>query len=193
MKKISPLNRRYKRALFHLGLTVLLLGVQVWVWQRIERAAEVVHQRRSEQQQLHALQARVDQIKQTNVVQQGYADQLNVVVPQQAALPQVVERLERLAVESRVQLDIVDISDLPPAPDSEVDVPLKPVGVSIRVLGSAPQLLTMIDAIEHVQEIAIIERWSLNPASVQPLPGTLPGQNLYSLSAHVIFFLSKDH
>lgn len=192
MTKLPKLNLRYRRVLLRLGLVIAFLVIQPLLWRQVAAVARTVHQQRSAQEQGLSLQARVAQIEQVNATQQGFVDQLAVVVPPSEALPQVVERLERIAGEQATQLDILDISEIARPIDSPSVLPIKPVRVAIQVNGSAAQLLNVIEQIEHVQEITLIERWSLNPASQQVTPSPQPGQYTYSLIANVIFFLQAD-
>ena len=137
------------------------------------------------------MRLRVDQVKQGTVAQQDFLDQLTAVAPPASSLPQVVERLERLSADQQTQLEILNISDVNPV-DDIASVPIKAVRVTIQVRGRAEYLLAVMDRIEHVQEIAIIEQWSLNPATGQLVPSPQPGEHLYSLIAQVLFFFQED-
>lgn len=179
----------WRRLWLRLLAVLVLLALQPWLWQGVKEATTRVHQLRSERQQLASVQERVGQIKQVMATQRELLDQLQVVVPTSEKLSQVVERLERVAGEQQAELTILDISTVPPPLDAAVSVPIVSVRVTLQVKGDATALLSFIDHLEHIQEIAVIEQWSLNPASVQAVPSPQPGQYLYSLTANVIFFL----
>lgn len=192
MKKILRINLHYRRVALRLIVLAFVVGVQPWLWGAVKTKANAIHAKRSEALQLATLQTRVEQIKQGNVTTGNFQDQLTAVAPTTTALSQVIERLERLASDQQTQLEILNIADVTIPEGEVVPVSIKPVRIAIQVRGRAEQLLGIIDRIENIQEIAVIEQWSLNPAALQPVASPLPGEHLYALTAQVLFFLQDD-
>lgn len=191
MKKILRFNHRYQRIIPRLLAIIVLVGLQPWLWGLVLARATSLQAQRSQQAQLVTLRSRIEQIKKNAVTQEDFLDQVSAAVPARAALPQVIERLERLSADQQTQLEILDISDVPRVNDDVAAIPIRTVRVAIQVKGSAVQVLSVIDSIEHIQEVAMIERWSLNPAPVQLVPSPVPGEYLYFLTANVLFFLNE--
>lgn len=180
----------WQKFLVTLVVVMGLAVVQPWLWGYVKGGAEAIHNRRTEEQQLKELIERLAVIEQKHTEQAALLDGLTVIFPHATATSQVVDRLEVLADRQSVELSVQNIAPPTAAPGEKPTV-LSPTVVSVQVKGSATRLLQYIDAVEHVQELAVIQSWDLAPA---PAVATLPSGALavspgYTLAMNILFYL----
>lgn len=182
--------RVWRKFLITLVVVIGLGAGQPWLWGYVKQGAEDIHNRRTEEQQLQELTERLRTIEQKHTDQAPLLDGLAVVFPRARDTSQVVERLEQLADRQSVELTVQNIAPPPAGPGKKPSV-LSPTIVSVQVKGSATRLLQYIDAVEHVQELAIVQSWDLAaapPVAAAPAgaPVSSPG---YTVAMNILFYL----
>ena len=169
---------------------VLVIG-QFVLWGFVQSSADALHTKRTEQQQLDQLQARVQSIQAKFQADQPLVDQLSVPFPKAANTPQVVDRLEQVATKTGVRMSLTNIATQAPATAaSKTASQLNVVTVTLKLDGSAHGLLEYIAALEHIQEVATLQQWTLQPVPVAPgTPAQTAAPQLFTMTANVLFYL----
>ncbi len=184
------IRRRYQRLALSILLLIILVGVQPLLWRLVKRQAELVHSRRTLEQQQADVQLRVQAMRDNLNQQQDNISTMDAVAPQFKSLPQAVERLELLAERRSLSLEIQGINRQAVEDRSRI----KPVTVVLRAFGPVESVLSFMEQIEHVQELTQIESWQLEPTQAPPGVVLEPSATNYSFSAEIIFFLrTKDN
>ncbi|MEX1997971.1 MAG: hypothetical protein WEA04_04865 [Candidatus Andersenbacteria bacterium] len=186
-------SQQYQKIVLRSIMLVILIVAQPFLWSMVAGVANRVHAQQSQKQQIIDVQARTAQIREINVSQKEFLDQLDVVVPLAGSLSQIIERLERLATDRQLRLSILDIKEdvLEEATDLE-NIPVQRFRISLQVTGTPAQLLTYIDAVEHVQELTILEDWSFVAATA---PVSFPAPDAvypYTATMSLLFFLQSE-
>ncbi|MAF80862.1 hypothetical protein CL628_02505 [bacterium] len=182
------IKRRYQRLALSILLLIILVGVQPLLWRLVKRQAELVHSRRTLEQQQADVQLRAEAMRGNLNQQRDNISTMDAVAPQFKSLPQAVERLELLAERRALSLEIQGISRL----NVEDTTSIRPVSVVLRAFGPVESVLSFMEQIEHVQELTQVQSWQLEPSEAPPsviLEGA--GTN-YRLSAEIIFFLRAE-
>lgn len=169
------------------GVLLVVLGIaQPFLWNFVWRSADALHSKRTEEQQLQELQARIKDSNAQYQAQQPLVDQLSVSFPKAADTSQVVDRMEQLANKVGVALSIKNI--VTEAPTKKTTSGLSNFVVTIKADGTAHGLLQYIDALEHAQEVATIRQWVITPG-----PASTAGQPIslvpFTMTANVVFYL----
>lgn len=192
--RFASLNKKYKQLFGALVLMLILGGIQPFLWQMVTNRVIDVQLKQSQEEQIVNVQERNQTMQQNLAAQESFLNQLTVVAPPIEARTQVVERLELLADKHTLPIEISLIQELPDGGRSAVSQ-IVPVVLSVSVQGSVDRLLTFMQEVEHVQELTVVESWSLNPhagppatsdPAAQPTPTPLP---IYELRMDVLFFL----
>lgn len=177
-----------------LVVTILMLialgGAQPFLWGYVKASADALHARRTEEQQLQELQARIHDIETKYKAGQPLIDQLSVPFPKTGQTSQVVDRLEQLADKTGVAMEITNILTDPPSKKGGGN--LNSFVVTVRVDGTAHGLLQYIDALEHIQEVVTLRQWVFNavPVSATIVPGAKPTYP-FSMNMNVVFYLQQ--
>lgn len=197
--KLSSLQSGVWRQLFiAIGILLVLIVGQTWIWGYVRSGAETLHTRRTEEQQLAELQQRLASIEAKRQEQLPLLDQLVVVFPRASDTSQVVDRLEQLADQQALRLVIQNIGT--EASTTKTNQGLIPKVVTLRVEGTVPKLLQYIDGVEHIQEVAKVRSWSLNLLAVPsttPVPGQpvviqSPTNVLYQMTMNIVFYFQSQ-
>lgn len=168
---------------------VIVLGIgQLWLWPFVHQSAFDLQDEWTREGQLQEMQKRIGEITQAYDEQRANLDQLRAAFPYQNETAQVVERLEQLAAQTGVDLDITGIQETP-AEDLTSSDSIVPITVRLQVTGLAPALLRYLDAIEQVQELTQVQAWSLAPFRRADQPTVTPAVGLYGLAVEIIFYL----
>lgn len=199
INKLSKLRGHTKKIVLKCLIIIIMLGLQPFVWRQVEVHAVEVHRKRSQKDQAGDLQTRIEQIKQVNEKQKEFLNQLEVVVPYEASLPQLVERLEHLATERGVHLTIQSIEEVLIG-EEEDEVAVIPMLVTLQTLGRPADVLEYVAAVEHIQELNIIQSIALQPATeaqptTTPAPGALPTPTLptpYGATLTILFLFQQQ-
>lgn len=187
-------SRHYKKIASRVAVIIVLAVLQPLLWNAVQHTAKQVQAKRSQQQQIGEVAGRVEQMNQALAASQNLVDQLDVVIPVADRLPQIIEQIERLALDQQVNLNIRDIVETSPSAEDETHPLFLPVRVSAQVTGSVPALLAFIDAVEHLPELTFLEGWSLTVIAPTPLPQVIPSPTTtVTLTVHIVFFVQTPH
>lgn len=188
-------NRHYKKITLRAVLVLILLAIQPLLWQTVSQAAGRLHDKQSEREHIAEIAARIERIEQARAATQEQLSQLETVIPPSVRLPQIIERVERLAADAAVELTVRDIIETPLKPDMD-PLPFTPVRVTVEVKGSPATLLAFLDAVEHLPELTFIEGWSIITLTPSAPPAPSPGVaalSTFTLTAHIVFFVQTPH
>lgn len=175
-------NRKYRRLATTIVLLVVLVSVQPFLWRFVHRQALQLQQKRSQGQQIANVQARNQEVEKTLHMQRGFLDQLELVSPPTTSLTQAVERVEQLGDQLGLLVTITVIQEVPASNSVVKEDDIVPVAVSVDTVGSANQLLSFLDRVEHTQELSIVPRWGLTPVTLS---------STYMLNMDILFFLRR--
>lgn len=165
---------------------LVLLIAQFFVWNFVESSANRLQEKRTQETQLINLQERIAEVEATFENQQALLDQLEVIFPNRGATSQAVERLERLAEQEGVSLEIKSISET----EKEQLVELE---VAVIASGPAPFLLQYMDVVEHVSELTKISKWTVEPSKTKSNEeDVVRSVELFDLSMSVIFYMQAN-
>lgn len=199
----SPL----KNLAVRIVLLLVLVAAQPFLWRVVASAANSVHQKRSERQQIGDVQGRIQQIRQNKDTQKELLDQLKVVVPIEDALLTIIERLQLLADPDHHNVQLL-LQGIERQAKTENTAPSSMVPFSINVIatGRISNVLSYLHRLEHLQELVVVRSISLVPAATLPssnfplptvLPSPLPGatpfpavntEPIYAMTLNLLFF-----
>lgn len=140
-------------------VAVGLIAGQPWLWNTVRSRAELLHGKQNQVDQLKDITTRIQTIDQIYQKKRSLLDQLLVVFPRLTDAPQVVEQLEHIADEQHVTLTIRSLVD--PVQGKKSKSRLIPLPVIAHVEGDLPQLLSYLEAIEHIQQLTAVRTWSV--------------------------------
>lgn len=178
-----PRDRDARRLVLTSACALALLGIQPWLWGRVFDAAAQFRDRQTQQVQLTNVQQLTDEIRQVNPSQTALLEQATVAFPVVGAVPQIVERLEGLAEAQGLAMQLESIREITPTVRTQK---LLPFDMALTVVGSPRAILTFFDAVEHMQELTEVGKWTLEPVTVPAV-----GQKVYRLEMTVRFFLQR--
>lgn len=151
-----------------ISLIVVLGGGQFFLWQYVSSVAGQLHSHRTNTEQSQVLSAKISEARRLLLLEQKKLSGLSAVFPSKEAVSQVVGRIEALADDKKLQLDIAGIEDGKPV-EAGKEVFLTKV-FSIHVVGPADALLAFFEGLEHQKELIEIHSWNI--ASDTPDPNT---------------------
>jgi hypothetical protein len=167
--------------LVSLILVLVLVGAQFFVWPLLGEQVTSWQEARRQDEQLRRLQEKLSAMEATYDKQQPLLEQLVIVTPGENTVSQVVERLESLAGERGVTIQIKNIT-------TEATDRLSPVVISLELRGLPGSLLSYLQSVEHRPELTQVRTWTLERvtqgAGAQPLPGAT-----HTLMMTVVFYL----
>lgn len=194
MAGINVVNRKYRRLVATIFLMVLLGGAQPFLWSWVNQQALHLQQQRSQDQQIANVINRNAEVKQRLTTTKEFLNQLEVVSPPTTSKTQVVERIEQLADQLGLQIDITVIQELATKETTGKEAHVIPVSMSVATTGTTAQLLRFMDRVEHTQELSVVSQWALEPgpppAVVAGAPVTV-GPAPYTLTMDIFFYLRK--
>ncbi len=181
---------RYKRRLLVSALTLLLLlAGQFFLWRFVHQAAMTLQIKRTENQQLANLRARLRAVDEALVSQQPALDSLINVFPLLNFSSQAVEKLEGLAERHGLALTIANIKE-EAAITSRGRSDIVPLAFIVKVVGNSDDLLGYLDDIEHGEELVVIKSWLLENSTDQLAASGVPTLQ-HSLTIDLTFYLQK--
>lgn len=212
--KGSRLSQRVKGLVVVVLVVVALISVQPFLWKAVNELAEELNQKRFQIKQISEVKSRSKEIKDEYEKQEVFLQQLTAVVPLGRETLQVIERLEGLANEIGADIEVesireeevllvgemVELEEVPIKTSSRTsrrapskkekelkkDEPrLLPLVVAVEVRAIPSVLLRYIEAVEHVQELAVVRSFILEPSNVD----SEDNESEYVLSMEVIFYL----
>jgi hypothetical protein len=178
MKFLSPnKNKVLSRAI----LIFLLLVAQFFLWPYVQELATRRFQARSQDRQLKEVQEKIAKLtEEINRQKEGQEETL-LVVPGYEQKTRIIDRLESLALERGVGINIRTITDEKPVTD------IIPLALDLQVIGESDQVLRYLVAVEHLPEITTVRNWALFP--VAPPPGVTTSE--YAMDMILIFYLQS--
>ncbi len=154
-------------------LLIILGAVQPFLWKRVATSATKLQDTQTIEQQYADLQKRLEETTKSRNEQQELFDQLSVVYPNVNNTSQVIERLEQLATQWFVIMQIRTIQEDQPIKTKSDTLKIIPLKITVEVTAPPERILSYVDAVEHMQELARITSFLLQ--EVDPTaPGTTP-------------------
>lgn len=175
------LRDRLKRFIIVASVVFGLVLVQPFLWSAVRRVSDHLHEDRSKLRQIAEIEKRIEDIQRDRDDQDVLLEQLTAVVPEDKDTLHVLERLEGVAQQLGVALEVSSIEEEEslgagetPAVEIAVELAVEPavapavepavalvasgrrvfpLVVTVSAVGPVTQLLAYIDAIEHIQEL----------------------------------------
>jgi len=170
-----------------LGLA-LLVG-QFWLWMRVRTSLEEWRSASSLEEQREIINSRSGSIEGVLRQQKILLDQLSIVAPPVANVSQLIDRLERMADERQLTVRVRNIAE-------GRGQGVVPLDLEIRATGSMDDLLSYLQAIEHLQELTRLTQWTVSQETVrrgvQDSQTTVASEQLYSMSMNMSFYVQLD-
>jgi hypothetical protein len=197
------------RLIISLTATVLVLsGAQPFLWKWVKSRSVALHELRIQAEQIEEVKKRTEEMQDNYDNQKVFVAQLDSVVPQSRNALQVVERLETATqglgvslqvsrIDEGVELkqgEVPTVSAEAAQPEDDIKVTARerswifPLFITITATGRPEALIEYIDAVEHVQELSHIQKFTIAPASGNAISGT-QAEGDYQLSMTVVFYL----
>jgi len=193
-------------------IVLALLVLQPFLWKMVQNRAEVLHEKRTQAEQIEEVRRRIENIQENYDSQRIFIEQLTSVIPQSRDALQVIERLETasqgldvLLEVSRIDegLPLRSVEDLQETDETEARSVAEesatvaggeagrifPLYITLTVTGVPEVLIEYIDAIEHVQELSRIQKFTLSPAVSEEEQLTGVESRNFQLLMTVIFYL----
>lgn len=187
---LGTVNKKYRRLGITLLLMVVLAVAQPFLWNFVHAQALSLQQRQSQGEQITNVRERNADVAAKLAASRDFLSQLDVVAPLASAKTHVVERVELLADQLGLALDITVIQEVQNNAVVVSNDHVAPVSMSMTTTGTIQQLLAFLDRVEHTQELSLVPTWSLVPATVTTsAQGVTSGVDQYTLTMDVYFFL----
>lgn len=168
------------------ALVVLLIGTQPFLWRWVRGRSIALHELRIMAEQIEEVKKRTKEMQENYDNQKVFVAQLDSVVPPSRNAIQVIERLETATQGLNVTMQVSRIdegvalkqsqaveleeADQPRATptktknNDEQGVAIVPLFITVNVTGRPEKLIEYIDVVEHVQELAYIQKFTITPA-----------------------------
>lgn len=139
--------------------------------------------KRSQIQQVTGMRSRIKAAEDNFKEQQALLNQLTAVVPMNRDTIQILERVEGVASQMNLTVEVVGITEGEPYSYGGVgSIPIFPLVVAVTALGQPSQLLEYIEAVEHVQELVQVKSFVISPGE----------GSLFSLDMAITFYLQQQ-
>ncbi len=169
---------------------VVLLIIQPFLWRLVTFVADQYHGKLTEEGQYENVQSRLITIETSSESDEALLRQLDPVFPRSTSASKPVERLEGLADESGVVLDIISISDTDENIAGKKIPGIVKLKITAQALGDAASLLEYLEAVEHTDELVTVDSWGLRLADTTQ--GVNSPLQQYSLLAEFSFYLQTN-
>ena len=188
---------------------LLFAGLQPFLWGWVKNRSLALHELRIQAEQIEEVKKRTKEMQDNYNNQKVFVAQLDSVVPQSRNALQVIERLETAAQGLIVKLEVSRIDEgvelnldggavleetgaAKPAAkktknNNEPGSSIFPLFITVTATGKPEALVEYIDAVEHVQELSYIQKFTLSPASAAVGATEVSGD--YQLLMTVVFYL----
>jgi len=164
---------------------VLGLGLlQPLLWRWVSVATIQLQQNRFQDRQIGEVRSRSKAAEQELIDKQVLVEQLAAVAPAAVNTLQVIERMERMAAEYEVLLEIASIEESE-AFGQEANVPVQQLVkllMTTVLIGEPAALLSWLDAVEHMPELSEAEGMRLTYASQS---------SAWRMDVRVLFYMQK--
>ncbi|MFH1354003.1 MAG: hypothetical protein ABIH36_01825 [bacterium] len=182
MFRLSP---RMVRRIRLLGITVAVIAglvvAQAFLWQMVRSMTVRFQEKRSQIQQVAELKSRIEITESNYKKQRASLDQLTAVVPFNRDTIQVLERLESVANQMSMEIDVVGIVEGEPLWSAGGGAAVFPLTVSVTTSGKPSQLLDYVEEMEYVQELVQVQSFAI----------TAGNGDLFNLDMAVTFYLQQ--
>lgn len=174
---------RIRTLVITIAVILGLLIAQPFLW-RLARSMTIrLQDKRSQVQQVTEIKSRIKDARDNLKEQQAALNQLTVVVPVSRDTIQILERVEGVARQMNLTVEVVGITEGEPySYGGAGSIPVFPLVVSVSALGQPSQLLEYIEAMEHVRELAQIKSFVVSPGE----------GGLFSLDMTITFYLQQQ-
>lgn len=191
-------------------VVVLMAGAQPWLWRWVRNRAVDLHELRIQTEQIDEVQKRTKEVQDNYENQKVFVAQLDSVVPQSRNALQVIERLETATQGLGIDLEVSRIDEgaglaeglgggsseasVPDGTaekakaDSEEGSAIFPLFITVTAIGRPEALVEYVDAVEHVQELSYIQKFTISPQAARAVGGQEPGGS-FQLLMTVVFYL----
>jgi|GEM_PF-3079810 hypothetical protein len=199
---------------FSVILLLVLIMVQPYLWGMVKSRALTLHERRTLTEQIKEVEIKNRDTRNNYESQNVYIDQLTSVIPSSRDALQVIERLETATQGLDVQVDVSRIDEgtslksivdtesgignnAKPAqalvPTTEEISKIFPLHITLVAKGSSDALVEYIDAIEHVQELSMIQKFTISPVTIKTSQTPEQDQSQFQLLMTVVFYLQEEN
>lgn len=191
------------------ALAALLIGAQPFLWGWVKSRSIALHELRIRAEQIEEVRKRTQEMQENYDNQKVFVAQLDSVVPPSRNAIQVIERLETatqgldvslqvsridegvaLKQSQAAELEEADQPKTTPSKTSNNDesvVAIVPLFITVNVTGKPEKLVEYIDAVEHVQELSYIQKFTITPAPNKA--SVTGGEPDFQLLMTVVFYL----
>lgn len=192
-----------------------LLILQPFLWGMVETRALALHERRTLTEQIKETEIRNREIRNKYESQSIYIEQLASVIPGSSDALQVIERLETATQGLDVQVEVSRIDEGTSiksiiGKDTKLNVEggitieetmavsgekvskIFPLYITLIVTGPPEALIDYIDAVEHVQELSMIQKFTLSPRVPKIGQDVQLDQRDFQLLMTAVFYLQNE-
>ena len=211
---LSQKSSSVKVLVILIAFLFVLLVLQPFLWGMVKRRALALHERRTLTEQIKETEIRTMDIRNKYDIQSIYIKQLASVIPSSAL--QVIERLETATQGLGVQVEVSRIDEgaslkssagigvgsefgsdkiMPSAIalDNKSKSNVFPLHITLVATGSSQALVEYIDAVEHVQELSMIQKFTISPGTTRFGQAVDQDQNGFQLLMTVVFYLQDNN
>jgi hypothetical protein len=199
-----------KILVFLVVFLLVLLVLQPFLWGVVKNGALALHERRTLAEQIKEIEIRIRDVRNNYESQSVYIDQLASIIPDSRDALQVIERLETATQGLDVQVEVSRIDEgtslKSVGADSESEVEAtqaaaldsrKPSGVfplhiTLVVTGPPEALVEYIDVVEHVQELSMVQKFTISPVVPKPGQTEVLNPDRFQLMMTAVFYLQDE-
>ena len=181
IRSLSPrLLRRIRTLVITVVVILGLLIAQPFLWRLVGSMTIRLQDKRSQIQQVTEMKSRIKAAEDNLKEQQASLNQLTAVVPMNRDTIQILERVEGVASQMNLAVEVAGITEGEPYNYGGAgSIPVFPLVVAVKALGQPSQLLEYIEAMEHVRELVQVKSFAISSA----------GGGLFSLDMSITFYL----
>lgn len=189
LRKFQP-SSRMKKLLILLGVVLVLIIVQPFIWTGVRRSSERYHDNQTQEEQLVRVEEKIGELSAVFRDNETAIDRLNLTFPTSGNTPEIVASLEKLADQRSIDLTVSSITE----GTNKYRRPEQLTPLTIRfdaTSTSVASLYSYLDAVEHSLLLADLVVLDMRVVSTPIQGGSGLAQRPYQLSAEVVFYL-KD-
>lgn len=201
---------------FSVIFLLMLLILQPFLWGVVKSRALALHERRTLAEQIKETEIRIRDTRNKYESQSVYIDQLASVIPGSRDALQVIERLETATQGLDVQVEVSRIDEgtllksiigrggseskagvntkatASTTPGKETVSKIFPLHITLAVIGPPEALVKYIDSVEHVQELSMIQKFTISPVIAKPNQMGEANPTHFQLLMTAVFYLQNN-